>query len=71
MTWQWAVFLVLGVALLVLEVIGVASPRNDDTITEGFRAILARVPKPVAMILLFCTLGLLLWTAIHFAQGYI
>ena len=67
MTWQFAAFAVLFVIVLVLELIGVASKRSDDTITEGWRTLRDRLPAPVQFCARVFIAGFMLWAALHLA----
>lgn len=67
MTWQFAVFAGLFVIVLALELVGVASKRSNDTITEGWRRLRDRLPGPVQWGARVFIAGFMLWAALHLA----
>lgn len=65
-----AVGLIIGLAFVLgLELWGVArSKRGEtDTITELYRGFRDKLPKPIRLVVVWATVGLLVWAALHLA----
>jgi hypothetical protein len=72
--WFLAAYLILGAALVTVELIGVHRKRDDgDTITESWRSadkwLGDKLPWAQWFLRVF-TVGLLLWTALHFGGSW-
>lgn len=64
--WFAGTFVVLLLALLGVELVGVASKRKGDTLTEGWRWIRDHLPGPAAWFFRIFTAGVLIWALLHF-----
>lgn len=64
--WFAVTFVVLLGATLVVELIGVASKKDGDTITEGWRWVRDRLPGPGKWFFRVFTAGILVWAMLHF-----
>lgn len=53
-------------AVTVLELVGVASRRRGDTITEDWTLIADHLPAPVSWVFRVFTLGFFAWCGYHF-----
>jgi hypothetical protein len=65
-------FVVLLVALVVVELIGVKRPGHGDTLTEHWRwfnAVLNERHPWAAWLFRIATAGLLVWVLLHFLVG--
>lgn len=66
----WVIAALL-VVLLVLELVGVARKDKGDTITEVYRTIRAKLPRPLALVWVWLVAGLLAWTLVHFLFDFV
>lgn len=66
-------FLILGAALLTLELVGIDRKQGGDTITEMWHWLDDRLGKKLPWLQWFLrvfTVGLLAWTALHFGGSW-
>jgi hypothetical protein len=66
--WPTTIFYGLTtLAVIAVELYGVLSKRNGDTITENWRFIDTHSPPWLKFVWRVVTAGLLMWTLLHFA----
>lgn len=65
MNWYMWLLLAVGLLWLVLELVGVARKEKNDTITETWRHLRDKLPKPVRLMATWLLAGFFVWALLH------
>ena len=68
--WFTAIYVILGLALLITELVGVWRKGDGDTITENWRWVRKNAPPWLGWAWGIFTGGLLIWALGHFLGGW-
>lgn len=68
--WFTAGYLLLGTALVALELVGVRRKAKGDTITENWHWVESHLHGPLRWLWRVFTVGLLAWVALHFGGSW-